>query len=103
MRAGLLRCIGTAVVIAVLAGGAVAAPKPAIDVKATLRGEVLPDDLAKPGDEVREGAPLVYVKTQTGRGVAARAPTDGRVLEVLVRPGTLIRELGTVVARLDPK
>jgi biotin carboxyl carrier protein len=80
-----------------------AAPRSAVDVKATLRGEVLSDDLAKPGDEVREGAPLVYVKIQTGRGVAARAPTDGRVLEVLVRPGTLIRELGTVVARLEPK
>ena len=103
MRAGLLRCIGTAVIIAAVAATAVAAPKPAVDVKATLRGEVLPDDLAKPGDEVREGAPLVYVKTQTGRGVAARAPTDGRVLEVLVRPGALIRELGAVVARLDPK
>jgi hypothetical protein len=102
MRAGLLRCIGTAVIIAAVATTAVAAPKPAVDVKATLRGEVLPDDLAKPGDEVREGAPLVYVKTQTGRGVAPARPRMV-ALEVLVRPGALIRELGAVVARLDPK
>jgi biotin carboxyl carrier protein len=99
----MLRCLGTVLVVALVASTAVGAPKPAVDVKATLRGEVLPDDLARPGDDVREGAALVYVKTQTGRGVAARAPADGRVIEVLVRPGMMIRELGTVVARLDPK
>jgi len=35
--------------------------------------------------------------------VAARATVDGRVVEILVQPGTLIQELGTVVARIDPK
>ncbi|MDR7418815.1 MAG: hypothetical protein QN178_07875 [Armatimonadota bacterium] len=102
MSASLLRGLGTALLVATLATGALSAPS-AVEVKATLRGEVLPDDLAKPGDDVREGAPMVYVKTQTGRGVAARAPVDGRVVEVLVRPGMMISELGTVVARLDPK
>ncbi|MDR7485873.1 MAG: biotin attachment protein [Armatimonadota bacterium] len=95
--------VGVAVVVVALAASGAAAPKPVVEVKATLRGEVLPEGLAKPGDEVKEGDPLVYVRTQTGRGVAARAPVDGRVVEVLVRPGTVIRELGIVVARLDPK
>lgn len=93
---------GVTIVLAALSVAG-AAPSQMVDVKATLRGEVLAEDLARPGDDVREGAPLVYVKTQTGRGVAGRAPADGRVVEVLVRPGTVIRELGVVVARLDPK
>ena len=94
-----------AVIIAALgvAGVALGAPKQAVDVKATLRGVVQPEGLAKPGDDVSEGAPLVYVTTQTSRAVAARAPVDGRVMEVFVSPGTVIRELGTVVVRLDPK
>ncbi len=97
--------IGLAVLIAAgtLAVGAAGGPKPLVEVKATLRGEVLPEGLAKAGDDVSEGDPLVYVKTPTGRGVTARATVDGRVLEVLVRPGAAIRELGVVVARLDPK
>jgi len=84
-------------------GAAAAAPKPAVEVKATLRGEVLGEGLVRPGDDVSEGTPLVYVRTPTGRGVAARATVDGRVIEVLVSPGTAIRELGVVVARLEPK
>jgi biotin carboxyl carrier protein len=103
MRVRVLTSMLVAMVVAALAVAAIGAPKAALEVKATLRGEVLGDDLANPGDEVREGAPLVYVKTQTGRGVAARAPADGRVVEVLVRPGMTIRELGTVVARIEPK
>jgi biotin carboxyl carrier protein len=102
MGTGLRAWFGVAVVLASITVAA-AAPRQVVDVKATLRGEVLADDLAKPGDDVREGTALVYVKTQTGRGAAARAPADGRVVEVLVRPGTVIRELGTVVARFDPK
>jgi biotin carboxyl carrier protein len=103
MRACVMVSVLVVLAVAVLAFAASGAPRQAVDVRATLRGEVLPDDLAGPGDEVREGEALVYVKTQTGRGVAARAPVDGRVLEVLVRPGAVIRELGTVVARLDPR
>jgi biotin carboxyl carrier protein len=102
MRPGSRVWLGVAVALAWVAVAA-AGPTQVVDVKATLRGEVLADDLVKTGDEVREGAALVYVKTRTGRGVAARAPVDGRVVEVLVRPGTVIRELGTVVARLDPQ
>jgi|RhiMetdeSRZDD1v2_1073273.scaffolds.fasta_scaffold4198930_1 biotin carboxyl carrier protein len=107
MRSEVLNVVGltalVAVVVGALAMGTLAAPRPLVDVKATLRGTVLADGLAKPGDDVTEGAPLVYVRTDTGRSVAARAPADGRVTDVLVRPGTVIRELGTVVAHLDPK
>src|SRR3990172_3381003 len=78
-------CVGA------LAVTVAAAPKAAVDIKATLRGEVLPDGLAKVGQDVNEGDPLVYVKTPTGRGVAARATVDGRALDVLVRPRTIIR------------
>jgi biotin carboxyl carrier protein len=102
MRPHVVAGLGVGIAV-ILAAAVIGAPRPPIDVKATLRGEVLADGLANPGDEVREGAPLVYVKTQTGRGVAARAPADGRVIEVLVKPGVVIRELGTVVARLEPR
>ncbi len=95
--------LAVAAIIGMVAPSIPAAGKPIVDVRATIRGEVLADGLAKPGDDVAEGQPLVYVRTQTGRAVAARATVDGRVLEVLVRPGSAIRELGAVVARLDPK
>jgi biotin carboxyl carrier protein len=107
MRSEVSNVVGLAALVAVVVGAlamsTLAAPKPQVDVKATLRGTVLAEGLAKPGDDVAEGAPLVYVRTDTGRAVAARAPTDGRVIDVLVRPGTVIRELGTVVAHIDPK
>jgi biotin carboxyl carrier protein len=103
MRATAVACLGLVLVGASLMGAADAAPRQVVEVRATLRGEVLPDGLAAPGDDVREGDPLVYVRTQTGRGVAARAPVDGRVVEVLVRPGAVIRELGVVVARIEPR
>ena len=103
MRTQVFIWLAVVVTVGMLSGEVAGGPKPAVDVKATLRGEVLPDGLVKAGDDVSEGDPLVYVKTPTGRGVAARATVDGRVLEVLVRPGATIRELGAVVARLDPK
>jgi len=106
MRSQVSQVLGHTALVGVLVGtlaiGVVAAPR-VVDVKATLRGVVLADGLAKAGDDVTEGSPLVYVQTETGRAVAARAPVDGRVTEVLVRPGTVIRELGTVVAHIDPK
>jgi len=74
-----------------------------LEVRATLTGEVLAEGLARPGQEVRDGDPLVYVRALVGRDVAARAPADGTVVEVLVRPGQQIRERGTVVAHLRPR
>jgi biotin carboxyl carrier protein len=103
MRTPLQIGFTSAVIVAMMAAVAPAAPKALVDVRATIRGEVLAEGLAKPGDDVNEGTALVYVKTQTGRAVAARATVDGRVVEVLVNPGSIIRELGAVVVRLDPK
>ncbi len=74
-----------------------------LDVRATLTGEVMEEGLVKPGQVVRDGDPLVYVRTLVGRAVAARAPADGSVAEVLVRPGQVIREKGAVVVRLLPR
>jgi len=82
---------------------AVAAAPGLLDVRATLTGEVLESGLARPGQVVRDGEPLVMVRTLVGSAVAARAPADGTVIEVLVRPGQVIRERGTVVARLLPR
>lgn len=100
-----LTAIGLAVGIVLLwaPNSAPAVPKVVVEVKASLRGEVLAEGLAKAGDSVDEGDPLVFVKTQTGRAVAARATVDGRVAEMLVGPGAVIRDLGTVVARIEPR
>lgn len=88
---------------AALASPAAPAPAQIREIKATLTGEVLEDGLKRPGDEVRDGDPIVWVRTVTGRAVAARAPLDGVIVEVLVRPGQVIKEKGAVVARLNPK
>ncbi len=74
-----------------------------VDVRATLTGEVLSEGLVRPGQIVRDGDAVVYVRTLVGPAVAARAPSDGTVLDVLVRPGEAIREKGAVVARLQPR
>ncbi|HEV8339095.1 MAG TPA: biotin/lipoyl-containing protein [bacterium] len=73
------------------------------EVKATLTGEVMEQGLVRVGDSVRDGDPLVYVRTLVGRGVAARAPHDGIIAEVLVRAGDVIAKKGSVVVRLTPR
>ena len=82
-----------------------AAPRPAlIDVKSSLAGVVLADDLVEVGDRVEDAQPLVYVRTAlTGaEGIAARAPRDGVVREVSVVPGQKIKQ-GDIVVRLEPR
>lgn len=85
-------------------GPGLAAPADLVDVKSSLAGVVLEDRLVKVGDQVEDAQPLVYVRTAlTGAvGVAARAPQDGAIREVLVKPGQRI-ERGDVVVRLQPK
>lgn len=93
------------VIVILAAATAAAAPGPALlDVKSTLAGEVLADDLVEPGARVDDAQPLVYVRTVlTGtRAVAARAPRDGVVREVLVRPGQRVGQ-GDVVVRLEAR
>ncbi len=85
------------------AGGAQAPPaSPSPDlVRATIGGVVV--ETVSAGDRVAEGEPLVYVRTATKpREVAARAPRDGLVAEVLVRTGQRI-QIGDPVVRLLPR
>lgn len=90
------------VLVACLTAGGSAAPA-VLDVKASLAGVVLPDGIVALGVQVDDGEPLVYVRTATEpRAVAATAPRDGVVKEVLVRPGQRI-ERGAVIVRLEPK
>lgn len=94
-----------ALLILVAAAVASAAPRAALlEVKSSLAGIVLADELVEVGVQVSDGQPLVYVRTAlTGtKSVAARAPRDGVVREVLVRPGQRV-ERGDVVVRLEPK
>jgi len=95
-----------ALVIVVLATATVmAAPGPAVlEVKSTLAGVVLAEELVEAGTRVEDAQPLVYVRTSlTGtRAVAARAPREGVVREVLVAPGQRV-ERGDVVIRIDPR
>lgn len=92
------------VILAVMSTAGVAAPVELIDVKTTLAGIVMADDLVKVGDRIEDGQPLVYVQTAlTGsKSIAARAPREGVVREVLVRPGQRV-ERGDVVVRLEPR
>jgi len=93
-----------ALIIGGLAVSTAAAAPALLDVKSTLAGTVLADELAQEGMRVEDGQPLVYVRTAlTGaRAVAARAPRDGVVREVLVKPGQRV-EQGDVVVRLEPR
>lgn len=93
------------VTIAALGASASAAPTAAVvEVKSSLAGIVLADDLVEEGARVDETQPLVYIRTAlTGlKSVAARAPRDGTVSDVLVRPGQRV-ERGDVVVRLLPR
>lgn len=93
------------VTMTALAASALAAPSAdVVEVKSSLAGLVLADDLVEVGERVEDAQALVYVRTAlTGlRSVAARAPRDGVVAEVLVRPGQRV-ERGDVVVRLLPR
>ncbi|MDR7464493.1 MAG: hypothetical protein QN209_07320 [Armatimonadota bacterium] len=98
-----MRILALGVSLLLPLASAAAAAAGVLEVRATLTGEVLADGLVRPGQEVRDGDPLVYVRALVGRAVAARAPADGTVVEVLVRPGQQIRERGMVVAHLRPR
>lgn len=87
-----------ALVLAVL-GLAATVAEPEL-IRATVAGVVV--ETVRPGDAVEEGAPLIWVRTATKpREVAARAPRNGTVVEVLVEVGTRVRA-GDPVVRLGP-
>lgn len=60
-----------------------------VTVPVTVSGEVLPLQLAKVGQTVKQGQPLVFIRgTTSGAAVpAAVAPANGQVVQVMVRPG----------------
>lgn len=101
-----MRRLGLVLVTMVALGAsAIAAPQAdVVEVKSSLAGIVLADDLVEMGVSVEDAQPLVYVRTAlTGlKSVAARAPREGVVREVLVRPGQRV-ERGDVVVRLLPR
>lgn len=71
-------------------------------VYAALSGQVLPLQLAAVGQAVKQGDPLLFVRTSTGGAVtAARAPVDGKVVQVLVNPGDHVNT-GDPVAVIQP-
>ncbi len=73
-----------------------------LEVKSSLAGIVLAEDLVKVGATVQKGQPLVYVQTEKKpRAVAATAPLDGVVYGILVKPGQRI-EQGDVIVHLTP-
>ena len=80
---------------------AVSAANGALDQKSVLAGKVLSQGLVTAGQAVREGQALVLIESLTGPAPAVRATTDGKVREVLVKPGEVIRT-GDVVVRIDP-
>jgi biotin carboxyl carrier protein len=84
----------------VLAGLLLAAATEPEVVRATVGGVVV--ETVRAGDAVEEGTPLVWVRTATKpREVAARAPRNGTVVEVLVQVGARVR-VGDPVVRLGP-
>lgn len=92
------------VILTAVAAAVLAAPSEVVEVKSTLAGVVQEDRLVRAGDQVEDAQPLVYVRTPlTGTiAVAARAPQDGVIREVLVQPGQRV-ERGDVVVRLQPR
>lgn len=94
----------------VVVGLAVLVPPPAtaeqanVLVRVVISGEVLPLQLATVDQVVKQGDPMVFLRgTTSGASVpAAVAPVDGRVLQVMVRPGDRVN-IGDVVAVIQPK
>ena len=90
-----------AVVLAIVAATWVAASGTLVDQKGVLAGRVLSEGLVSTGADVREGDVLVVVDSLTGAAPAVRANTDGKVREVLVKPGDSINS-GDVLVRIEP-
>jgi biotin carboxyl carrier protein len=84
----------------ILAVAWAAAEGSAVDQKSVLAGQVLADNLVVPGTAVHEGDVLIMIGTITGPVPAVRANVDGKVKEVLVKPGDSI-QTGQVLVRIE--
>ena len=73
-------------------------------VRVSVSGEVLPLQLAKVGQAVKQGEPLVFIRgTTSGAAVpAAVASVGGKIVEVMVRPGDHVN-IGDPVAAIQPQ
>ncbi|HKV45186.1 MAG TPA: biotin/lipoyl-binding protein [bacterium] len=101
------RALVTALVVAALmitSSLPASAQRSTVLVRVVISGEVLPLQLAKIGQTVKQGDPLVFLRgTSSGAAVpAAVASIDGRVVQVMVRPGDHVN-IGDVVAVIQPQ
>jgi biotin carboxyl carrier protein len=73
-------------------------------VRVSVSGEVLPLQLAKVGQAVKQGEPLIFIRgTTSGAAVpAAVASVGGKIVEVMVRPGDHVN-IGDPVAAIQPQ
>lgn len=99
--------LGIAISVLALAalgvGMAVMAQKPPVLVHSAIAGEVVAEGLARVNQDVKQGDPLVYVRstTESRPVLAAVAPVDGRVVRVTARPGSRVN-IGDIVAAIQP-
>lgn len=97
--------IGLVLLAAVLGvvSGSVADAQNTVTVTAALSGQVQPLQLAAVGQAVKQGDIILFVRTPTGSAIpAARAPVDGRIVQVLVNAGDRVN-IGDPVAVIEPK
>jgi multidrug efflux pump subunit AcrA (membrane-fusion protein) len=95
---GLLAVVGLS-----LAASAMAQRAPVL-VRAAIAGDVVASQLVQPGQTVKQGDPLVFVKppTRTEPALAAVSPVDGRVTRVSVHPGSHVN-IGDIVVVIQPQ
>ena len=75
----------------------------AVVVRSAISGQVLPLRLATAGQTVKQGDPLVFVRTTTGSAVpAAVAPVGGQVSQVMVGAGDFVN-IGDPVVAIMPQ
>ena len=73
-----------------------------IAIQTTVLSGVVSRSLVHVGQEVKEGNALIMVNSLIGESIASRANTDGKVVEILVRPGDAIRN-GDIVVKIESK
>ena len=71
-----------------------------MDHSSVLSGAVMSQGLVNVGQTVRQGDVLVMVDTIAGPAPASRYNVNGKVTEVLVKSGDIIR-VGQIVARVE--
>jgi biotin carboxyl carrier protein len=95
--------IGLLAAVTLGLAASVMAQRPPVLVRAAIAGDVVASQLVETGQTVKQGDPLVFVKspTRTEPALAAVAPVDGRVTRVTVHPGSHVN-IGDIVAVIQP-